>query len=148
MPAKATLVCPDKNKSLESWIWEAARSIWEAKDAPNYKAFILVCTKLLCNVFDDGINRLAAGVGSRKTEYQPAARDHKLERFYLSLVPDHPEDAFWSVIRKALTKIEQRLPSNTLRTRSKACSRQIKTSYAFCYPRPSLTDGAKTGALN
>ncbi len=30
-----------KDKSLESWIWDAACSIRGAKDAPKYKEFIL-----------------------------------------------------------------------------------------------------------
>ena len=32
---------PEKTKSLESWIWDAACSIRGAKDAPKYKDFIL-----------------------------------------------------------------------------------------------------------
>ena len=31
----------DKDKSLESWIWDAACSIRGAQDAPKYKDFIL-----------------------------------------------------------------------------------------------------------
>ena len=46
-----------KDKSLESWIWDAACSIRGAKDAPKYKDFILplIFTKRLCDVFDDEI---------------------------------------------------------------------------------------------
>ena len=42
-----------ENKSLESWIWDAACSIRGAKDAPKYKDFILplIFTKRLCDVF-------------------------------------------------------------------------------------------------
>ena len=42
------------DKSLESWIWDAACSIRGAKDAPKYKEFILplIFTKRLCDVFD------------------------------------------------------------------------------------------------
>ncbi len=39
-----------KDKSLESWIWDAACSIRGAKDAPKYKDYILplIFTKRLC----------------------------------------------------------------------------------------------------
>ena len=42
------------DKSLESWIWDAACSIRGAKDAPKYKDFILplIFTKRLCDVFE------------------------------------------------------------------------------------------------
>ena len=45
----------EKDKSLESWIWDAACSIRGAKDAPKYKDYILplIFTKRLCDVFDD-----------------------------------------------------------------------------------------------
>ncbi|MCA9501302.1 MAG: type I restriction-modification system subunit M N-terminal domain-containing protein, partial [Nitrospira sp.] len=56
-----------RDKSLESWIWDAACSIRGAKDAPKYKEFILplIFTKRLCDVFDDELNRIAKEVGSR-----------------------------------------------------------------------------------
>jgi type I restriction enzyme M protein len=56
------------DKSLESWIWDAACSIRGAKDAPKYKDYILplIFTKRLCDVFDDELNRIAAEVGSRQ----------------------------------------------------------------------------------
>ena len=43
-----------KDKSLESWIWDAACSIRGAKDAPKYKDYILplIFTKRLCDFFD------------------------------------------------------------------------------------------------
>ena len=46
------------DKSLESWIWDAACSIRGAKDAPKYKDYILplIFTKRLCDVFDDELN--------------------------------------------------------------------------------------------
>jgi type I restriction enzyme M protein len=98
---------PDKNKSLESWIWDAACSIRGAKDAPKYKDYILplIFTKRLCDVFDDELNRIAREVGSRKKAFQLAKADHKLVRFYLPLVPDDPEQPVWSVIRKLSDKI-------------------------------------------
>ena len=66
------------NKSLESWIWDAACSIRGAKDAPKYKDYILplVLTKRLCDVFDDEANRIAVEVGSRKKAFQHAKADY------------------------------------------------------------------------
>ena len=91
-----------KDKSLESWIWDAACSIRGATDAPKYKDYILplIFTKRLCDVFDDELNRIAAEVGSRKKAFALVKADPKLVRFYLPLVPDAPEQPVWSVIRK------------------------------------------------
>jgi type I restriction enzyme M protein len=102
------------NKSLESWIWDAACSIRGAKDAPKYKDYILplIFTKRLCDVFDDEINRIAAEVGSRAKAFKLVARDHKLVRFYLPLVPDAPEQPVWSVIRKLSDKIGEGVTSH------------------------------------
>jgi type I restriction enzyme M protein len=96
-----------KDKSLESWIWDAACSIRGAKDAPKYKDYILplIFTKRLCDVFDDELNRIAKEVGSRRKAFQLAKADHKLVRFYLPLVPEDPEQPVWSVIRKLSDKI-------------------------------------------
>ena len=57
----------DKDKSLESWIWDAACSIRGAKDAAKYKEFILplIFTKRLCDIFDDEVSRIARELGSR-----------------------------------------------------------------------------------
>ena len=98
---------PEKSKSLESWIWDAACSIRGAKDAPKYKDYILplIFTKRLCDVFDDELNRIAKEVGSRKKAFQLVKADPKLVRFYLPLVPDDPEQPVWSVIRKLSDKI-------------------------------------------
>ena len=98
---------PEKNKSLESWIWDAACSIRGAKDAPKYKDYILplIFTKRLCDVFDDELNRISKEVGSRKKAFQLVKADPKLVRFYLPLVPDDPEQPVWSVIRKLSDKI-------------------------------------------
>ena len=89
-------------KSLESWIWDAACSIRGAKDAPKYKDYILplIFTKRLCDVFDDEVNRIAAMVGSREKAFHLTKADHKLVRFYLPLVPEDTEQPVWSVIRK------------------------------------------------
>jgi type I restriction enzyme M protein len=97
----------EKNKSLESWIWDAACSIRGAKDAPKYKDFILplIFTKRLCDVFDDEVNRIAAEVGSRKKAFQLVKADHKLVRFYLPLLPEDPDESVWSIIRKLSDKI-------------------------------------------
>jgi HsdM N-terminal domain len=45
----------DTDKSLESWMWDAACSIRGAQEAPKFKDFILplVFTKRLYDVFDD-----------------------------------------------------------------------------------------------
>ncbi len=92
----------DKDKSLESWLWDAACSIRGAKDAPKFKDYILplVFVKRLCDVFDDEINRIAEEVGSRKKAFQLAKADHKLVRFFLPLLPEDLEEPVWSVIRK------------------------------------------------
>src|SRR5690242_9387713 len=101
------MATPEKSKSLESWIWDAACSIRGAKDAPKYKDYILplIFTKRLCDVFDDELNRIVAEVGSRKKAFQLVKADHKLVRFYLPLVPDDWEQPVWSVIRKLSDKI-------------------------------------------
>ena len=98
---------PIKDKSLESWIWDAACSIRGAKDAPKYKDYILplIFTKRLCDVFDDEMNRIAAKVGSRKKAFRLTRADHKLVRFYLPLVPEDTEQPVWSVIRKLSDRI-------------------------------------------
>jgi type I restriction enzyme M protein len=56
------------DKSLESWIWDAACSIRGAQETPKFKDFILplIFTKRLCDVFDDELNRIAQEVGSRQ----------------------------------------------------------------------------------
>ncbi len=99
----------EKDKSLESWIWDAACSIRGAKDAAKYKDYILplIFTKRLCDVFDDEVDRIAKEVGSRKKAFQLTKADWRkagqgkaMVRFYLPLVPDDPEQPVWSVIRK------------------------------------------------
>ncbi len=57
-----------KDKSLESWIWDAACSIRGAMDTPKYKDYILplIFTKRLCDVFDDELNRIAKEVGIQR----------------------------------------------------------------------------------
>ncbi len=102
------------DKSLESWIWDAACSIRGAQDAPKYKDFILplVFTKRLCDVFDDEINRIAAKVGSRDKAFKLVAKDKKLVRFYLPLVPDDPEQPVWTVIRRLATRIGETLTTH------------------------------------
>jgi len=103
-----------KDKSLETWIWDAACSIRGAKDGPRYKDFILplVFTKRLCDVFDDELDRIAEEVGSRKKGFQLAKRDPKLVRFYLPLVLDDPEQPVWSVIRKLSDRIGEGVTSH------------------------------------
>jgi type I restriction-modification system DNA methylase subunit len=89
------------DKSLESWIWDAACSIRGAKDAPKFKDYILplIFTKRLCDVFDDELNRIAKEVGSRAKAFKLVKHDKKLVRFYLPLQPLTPDDPVWSVIR-------------------------------------------------
>lgn len=104
----------DKEKSLESWIWDAACSIRGAQDAPKYKDFILplIFVKRLCDVFDDEINRIAQEVGSRAKAFKLAARDKKLVRFYLPLQPSDSEQPVWSVIRTLSGKIGEQLTTH------------------------------------
>ena len=99
------------DKSLESWIWDAACSIRGAKEAPKFKDFILplIFTKRLCDVFDDELNRIAEEVGSRAKAFKLVEKDHKLVRFYLPLKPDDPDEPVWSVIRKLTGKIGESL---------------------------------------
>ena len=56
----------EQDRSIESWIWDAACSIRGAKDAPKYKDFILplIFTKRLCDVFDVVLDTGAASRGS------------------------------------------------------------------------------------
>src|SRR5438876_3281202 len=99
------------DKSLESWIWDAACSIRGAQEAPKFKDFILplIFTKRLCDVFDDELNRIAVEVGSRAKAFKLVEKDHKLVRFYLPLKPQDANDAVWSVIRKLTGKIGESL---------------------------------------
>lgn len=102
-----------KDKSLESWIWDAACSIRGAKDAAKYKDYILplIFTKRLCDVFDDELNRIAEQVGSRAKAFQLVQLDHKLVRFYLPLRPEDPEQPVWSVIRQLADRIGEGVTS-------------------------------------
>jgi type I restriction enzyme M protein len=102
------------DKSLESWIWDAACSIRGAKDAAKFKEFILplIFAKRLCDVFDDELNRIAKEVGSRAKAFKLVKHDKKLVRFYLPLEPKNPDDAVWSVIRTLSDKIGEQLTTN------------------------------------
>jgi type I restriction enzyme M protein len=102
------------DKSLESWIWDAACSIRGAKDAPKFKDYILplIFTKRLCDVFDDELNRIAKEVGSRAKAFKLVKHDKKLVRFYLPMQPANPEDAVWSVIRTLADKIGEQLTTH------------------------------------
>ena len=113
----------NNDKSLESWIWDAACSIRGAKDAPKYKEFILplIFTKRLCDVFDDEINRIAQEVGSpacattadrRAKGFKLVKHDKKLVRFFLPLEPKNPDDAVWSIIRTLSDKIGEQLTTH------------------------------------
>ena len=101
----------NNDKSLESWIWDAACSIRGAKDAPKYKEYILplIFAKRLCDVFDDELNRIAKEVGSRAKAFKLVKHDKKLVRFFLPLEPKHADDPVWSIIRKLADKIGEQL---------------------------------------
>jgi type I restriction enzyme M protein len=102
------------DKSLESWIWDAACSIRGAKDAAKFKEFILplIFAKRLCDVFDDELNRIAKEVGSRAKAFKLVKQDKKLVRFYLPLEPKNPDDTVWSVIRTLSDKIGEQLTTH------------------------------------
>ena len=102
------------DKSLESWIWDAACSIRGAKDAPKYKDFILplIFAKRLCDVFDDELNRIAKEIGSRAKAFKLVKHDKKLVRFFLPLEPKNPEEAVWSIIRILSNKIGEQLTTH------------------------------------
>jgi type I restriction enzyme M protein len=104
----------NNNKSLESWIWDAACSIRGAKDAPKYKEFILplIFAKRLCDVFDDEVERIAKEVGSRAKAFKLVKHDKKLVRFFLPLEPKNPDDPVWSVIRTLSDKIGEQLTTH------------------------------------
>ena len=101
------------DKSLESWLWDAACSIRGAQDAAKYKDFILplVFAKRLCDVFDDEVDRIARRVGSRAKAFRFVAMDPKLVRFFLPFEPDDPEQPVWSVIRTLSVSIGEQLTS-------------------------------------
>src|SRR2546423_15220320 len=101
----------NNDKSLESWIWDAACSIRGAKDAPKYKEYILplIFAKRLCDVFDDELNRIAKEVGTRAKAFKLVKHDKKLVRFFLPLEPKNPDDPVWSIIRKLADKIGEQL---------------------------------------
>ena len=102
------------DKSLESWIWDAACSIRGAKDAPKYKDYILplIFAKRLCDVFDDELNRIAKEVGSRAKAFKLVKHDKKLVRFYLPLKPADPDQPVWTVIRKLADKIGEQITTH------------------------------------
>ena len=99
------------DKSLESWLWDAACKIRGAQDAPKYKNFILplVFTKRLCDIFDDEINRIALKVGGRDKAFMLVGHDKKLVRFYIPLKPKAADEPVWSVIRLLTEKIGEQL---------------------------------------
>ena len=105
------------DKSLESWIWDAACSIRGAQEAPKFKDFILplIFTKRLCDVFDDELNRIAEEVGSRAKAFKLVEKDHKLVRFYLPLKRQNPDESVWTVIPRKLTECASVFRSDELR---------------------------------
>jgi len=103
-----------EDKSMESWIWDAACSIHGAVDAPKYKDFILplIFVKRLCDVFDDEINRIASEVGSREKAFKLVEHDKKLVRFYIPLKSKNAEEPVWTAIRKLTAKIGETLTTH------------------------------------
>jgi hypothetical protein len=95
---RGRILSNSRDKSLESWIWDAACSIRGAQEAPKFKDFILplIFAKRLCDVFDDELDRIAVEVGSRAKAFKLVENDHKLVRFYLPLKPQDPEEPVWS----------------------------------------------------
>lgn len=99
------------DKSLESWIWNAACAIRGAKDAGKFKDYILplIFVKRLCDVFDDEVNRIAKG-GSRSIALKKISSDHSRVRFFIPLKPKDPEiQDTWSVIRSLSSNIGEEL---------------------------------------
>ena len=98
-------------KSMESWIWDAACSIRGAAEASKYKEYILplIFVKRLCDVFDDELDRIALRVKTREKAFRVVKADKKLVRFYLPLKPDDPEKPVWSVIRELSDDIGETL---------------------------------------
>jgi len=111
----------EKNKTLESWIWDAACSIRGAQEAPKYKNFILplIFTKRLCDVFDDEVNRIAKEVGSREKAFKFIKLDFEkskkkegskpMVRFFIPFMPKDTEQPVWTVIRELSVKIGETL---------------------------------------
>src|SRR3972149_5415208 len=110
-----------EDKSMESWIWDAACSIHGAVDATKYKDFILplIFVKRLCDVFDDEINRIASEVGSREKAFKLVEHDKKLVRFYIPLKSKNAEEPVGTAIRKLTAKIGE-----TLTTRLRAVAKE------------------------
>ena len=86
------------DKSLESWIWDAACSIRGAKDAPKFKDYILplIFTKRLCDVFDDELNRIAkeesAGFITMKAEGRRKAPTVAVKKIVVEIDPCSDRD--------------------------------------------------------
>jgi len=100
------------DKSLESWIWDAACAIRGAKDAGKFKDYILplIFVKRLFDVFDDEVNRIAKNVGTRTEALKRIDADHSRVRFYIPLKPKDPETQdTWSVIRSLSNNIGEEL---------------------------------------
>ncbi|HBG0818209.1 N-6 DNA methylase [Clostridioides difficile] len=103
------------NKSLESWIWDAACAIRGEKDASKFKDYILplVFLKRLCDVYDDEITRICLELNVNRTNARDMINENKdLVRFYLPLVPQNKEvDSTWQVIRNLTGNIGEELTS-------------------------------------
>ena len=100
----------NQDKSLETWLWDAACAIHGPVDAPKYKDYILplVFVKRLCDVFDDEVNKMVSDLGSRKRVLQLFETDHSTVRFYLPFRPyDVETQSTWDCI-KLLTPTDKK----------------------------------------
>jgi len=100
----------EQDKSLETWLWDAACAIHGPVDAPKYKDYILplVFVKRLCDVFDDEVNKMVSDLGSRKRVLQLFETDHSTVRFYLPFRPSDVEtQPTWDCI-KLLTATDKK----------------------------------------
>ncbi len=91
----------DKEKTLETWLWDAACAIRGAQDAPKFKDYILplVFVKRLCDVFDDEVRKLAEDIGDLETAYELVTQQHDNVRFYVPFRAATLDKPTWEHIR-------------------------------------------------
>ena len=94
-------------KSLESWLWDAACAIRGQKDAPKFKDYILplVFVKRLCDVFDDEVDSFAERIKNRKRALELIEKDRSIIRFYLPFGLEKEGESSWSAIRMLTSNI-------------------------------------------
>jgi len=105
----------ENQKSLETWIWDAACAIRGEKDAAKYKDYILplIFVKRLCDVYDDELTRVCLELNMNRTSARKLVEDNKdLVRFYLPFEVSNSEtDDTWSAIRNLTGEIGESLTS-------------------------------------